>query len=112
MSQQQPQRRIEQWAGFFQKADGLINILIGLVAIGAGLVVASDKIIYWLIFYILGIGIWRASDRWMIYPSKTCIQPSDKRNYNKATLIGILFALLLLLVVLIYILLNLARLAS
>jgi hypothetical protein len=107
MSQEQPQRRLEQWAYFVHKEDGLINILIGLIAMVVGLMVASDKIIFWLIFYILGIGIWRASEKWITYPRKDYSKAPDKGITNTPILIGLMIALLLVLLALGFILVNL-----
>jgi hypothetical protein len=107
MSQEQPQRRLEQWSYFFRKEDGVINILIGLIAMVIGLMVASDKIVFWLIFYILGIGIWRVSEKWINYPGKDCIKSSDKGVGSTPILIGLFVALLFLVFILGFILVNL-----
>jgi hypothetical protein len=112
MSQGQDLKRTERWAYLFHHEDGLIDITIGLIAMGFGLMIASDRVIFWLIFYILGIGIWRASKKWITNPRIGYVKSPEKGNGNKAILIGIIVANLSLLFVLGLILLNLKGLTT
>ena len=112
MSQQQDLNRRERWAYLFCHEDGVIDITVGLIAMGLGLMIASDKVIFWLVFYILGIGIWRASKQWMTYPRIGDVKFPEKGNSNKTILIGIIVVNLLLLFVLGLILLNLKGLTT
>ena len=105
-------KRTERWVALFHHEDGLIDITIGLIAMGFGLMNASDKVIFWLAFYILGIGIWRASKKWITYPGIGYGKSSEKGNGNKTVLIGIIIVNLLLLFVLGLILLNLKGLTT
>ncbi len=113
MQQGQDLKKIERWAYLFCHEDGLIDIVVGLIAISFGLMIASDRVIFWLIFYILGIGLWRASERWITYPRKDCVNTSNKGSSGNApALIGLFVALLLLVFVLGFILVNLEGVAA
>ena len=112
ISQRQDLRRREVGASLFCHEDGLMDIIVGLIAMGFGLMVASDKLIFWLIFYIVGIGVWRASKQWVTYPRTDHVKSPQKRKTDKPILIGIIFANLLLLFILALILLNLKGLTA
>jgi hypothetical protein len=104
MLERQDLRVKERWAYLFCHEDGLIDIMVGLIAMGFGLIIASDKVIFWLIFYIFGIGIWRASKQWI--PNPRIRHVAEKRSLNKTILMGMLVANLMLLFILALILLN------
>ncbi len=89
-----------------------MDIIVGLIAMGFGLMIASDKLIFWLIFYIVGIGVWRASKQWITYPGPDRVKSPQKRKTGKPILIGMIMANLLLIFVLALILLNLKGLAA
>jgi len=110
MSEWQDSRVKEGWIYSICHEDGLLDITVGLLAMGFGLVVASDKVIFWLIFYIFGIGIWRASKQWI--PDPKIHHTGEKKSTNKTILMGMLIANIMLLFILALILLNLKGLTS
>jgi hypothetical protein len=92
--------------------DGFLDIIAGLIAMGVSFSIASDKVIFWLIFYIFGIGIWRASKQWIPESRTTNTKTSEKRNSHDIILIGMIIANLFLLCVIALILLNLKGIAA
>ena len=88
MSQESDLKKMGQRAYLFYPQDGFIDIAIGFMAISFGLLVAMDREVFWFIFYVLGVGIYRATKKWIAYPKIGYVKLSENRKGKLAILIG------------------------
>ena len=100
MSQESDLKKMGPRDYFLYPQDGLIDIAVGFMAISFGLLVAMDRAVFWFIFYVLGIGICRATKKWITYPKMGYVKLSENRKTKMAILIGAIVVPVLVFIVL------------